>query len=171
MMRIASAHDELADFCGADDTYDNKGDCELRRLMEGVNEDQSNDCSDKLIERKKAELRKKYEIPDGVYLFSSVFEGAVRRSDIKYTKNHIADFAKGKMTDETFGDLHFYFEEVAQIDWRWVLVGEPFFYYEESRHDSEDESFEDRITELHSIATRSKSKNKRPAPFTWASNE
>ena len=105
-------------------------------------------------------LRKKYEIPTGVHLFSG-FESAMTTSGTSQCKQHINAFVRGKMTDNQFSDLYFFFEEFAECDYGWVLIEKPMFNYKGINGWTEtikEDHIDSIVVELKSIATRSKSK-------------
>ncbi len=102
-----------------------------------------------------AKARVKYEIPEGVYLFSPGVDGALTKSDIATCKPHITAFVRGKMTENGMSDLLFYFEEFAECDYGWVLVDRPMGFYNAPSANHMD----DVRREIKSIGTRSRSKS------------
>ena len=98
-------------------------------------------------------IRAKYDIPEGVHLFS--LAGQLNRYDVKTCKHHIASFVKGKLTEEGILDLIFFFEEIAECDYGWILVERPMGFY--SKPSCED--MDDVLLEIKSIGTRSRLKN------------
>lgn len=105
-------------------------------------------------------LRKKYEIPTGVHLFTG-FDSAMTTSETSKCKQHINAFVRGKMTDHQFSDLYFFFEEFAECDYGWVLIEKPMFNYQAINgwtETTKEDHIDSIVVELKSIATRSKSK-------------
>ena len=107
-------------------------------------------------EEKKTQLRKKYDIPEGVHLFMACVDAALLDSDAKACKPYIVAFVHGKLTKETLYHLLFFFEEVGECDYGWILVERPIGFYDAPS----DEDFEEIMTEIRSIGTRSRAKAK-----------
>lgn len=108
----------------------------------------------------RASLREKYDIPVGVHLFGDADTGLSTR-EVSIVKRHINAFVRGKMTDNQFSDLYYFFEEFAECDYGWVLIEKPMFNYcgRNGWEGMIDEGHVDLvIDELKSIATRSKTK-------------
>lgn len=98
-------------------------------------------------------IRAKYDIPEGVHLFS--LDGHLYKEDAKTCKHHIASFVKGKLTEEGILDLIFFFEEIAECDYGWILADRPMGFYGKPRADDID----DVLREIKAIGTRSRLKN------------
>lgn len=130
-MRIANAQDALTD------------------IAEGEDEKQF-----------AAKLRTKYDIPEGVHLFSG--EGELTKEKAKRCKPYLAAFVKGKLTEESMQDLVFFFEEDAECDYGWIMVERPMGFYEQPS----EEDMDDVSREIVSIGTRSRSKNTKLLPLT-----
>jgi hypothetical protein len=102
-----------------------------------------------------AKLRAKYDIPELVYLFAADCSG-LGKDDVKNCMPHIASFVKGKLTEDGISDLIFFFEELAECDYGWILAERPMgFYNDQTTADHMD----DVRWEIESIGTRSRSKN------------
>ena len=121
-----------------------KAQCELSQIAEG---DDENDLA--------AALRAKYEIPEGVHLFFYYDSGALTKDNAKTCKLYLAAFVKGKLTNNGMSDLLFYFEEIAECDYGWILVERPMGFYGQPSSGSLDEI----RAEIESIGTRSRSKS------------
>lgn len=109
----------------------------------------------------RASLREKYDIPVGVHLFGDA-DSALSTKDVSTCRRHINAFVRGKMTDNQFSDLYFFFEEFAECDYGWVLLEKPMFNYQAINGWTEtikEDHIDSIVVELKSIATRSKSKS------------
>ena len=126
LMRVAKAHIELLEI--------------------------SDDDDESLFKEK---LRTKYEIPEGVHLFFAGADSALTPADAKTCKPHLAAFVKGKLTNEGMDDLIFYFEELAECDYGWIMIERPMGFYDSPS----DEDMDDVVREIVAIGTRSRSKN------------
>jgi len=156
LMRLAKAQAELTEFCG-------DGECaEYNRMMEGVADDAANDFHDKIVSERCNALRAKYDIPDGVHLFYEGMESALTPPSAKSCKPHLAAWVKGKLTKDQCSDIFFYFEEMEQADWGWIMLERPLGYYD-APSDEDPDSIK---SELESIGTRSRSKNTKLLPLT-----
>jgi hypothetical protein len=102
-----------------------------------------------------AKLRTKYDIPEGIHLFFEGVDAALTKDNAKICKPHLAAFVKGKLTENSFSDLVFFFEECAECDYGWILVERPMGFYDQPSHEDMDAV----IAEMESIGTRSRSKN------------
>ena len=107
------------------------------------------------LERAKNEdqVRVKYDIPDGVFLFP--VEGLLL-GDIKKFMKFAKWWIEGKMNDEIFSVFHHHYEDVIEVDYVWVLMGVPSFYYDNESLDGD--GHDKLIDELKNIGTRSKNK-------------
>jgi hypothetical protein len=106
-------------------------------------------------------LREKYDIPVGVHLFKNE-ESALSSKEVSIGKRHINAFIRGKMTENQFSDLYFFFEEIAECDYGWVLLEKPMFNYQGKNGwtgTRKEDHVDSIVVELQSIATRSKSKS------------
>ena len=104
-------------------------------------------------------LQKKYDIPTDVYLFSSFTdEKGFFRKGIIECKKHISAFVRGELSDSTFSDLYFFFEEFYECDYPWILIEKPAGFYGAGGAECK---IEELISELKSIGCRSKVKNKK----------
>jgi hypothetical protein len=121
-----------------------KAQSELAEIAEGEDEKQFT-----------AKLRTKYDIPEGVHLFFEGVDAALIKDNAKICKHHITAFVKGKLTENSFSDLVFFFEEFAECDYGWILVERPMGFYDQSSCEDMDAV----IAEMKSIGTRSRSKN------------
>jgi len=107
-------------------------------------------------EKKIKKLREKYEIPDGVFIFERASGGsAFEPCSISNVKPHFSAWVKGKLTSDQCMDIYWYFEEVRQADWGWIMLERPMGYYQ-LPSDDDQESIR---LEMISIGTRSRSKN------------
>ena len=107
-------------------------------------------------EEKKTQLRKKYDIPEGVHLFMDGVDSALLGFDAKACKPYIMAFVSGKLTKETLDHLLFFFEEVGECDYGWILVERPIGFYDAPS----DDDFEEIMADIRSIGTRSRAKGK-----------
>lgn len=136
-MRVAKAQSELVKF---------------NAQLEAVHgELESSDDAEFFAEK----LRAKYDIPEGVHLFGTGDEGVLEKHNACTCKPHIAAFVRGTLTEDSLYDLIFYFEEVDECDYGWILVERPMGFYGRPS----DESIEEITAEIVSIGTRSRSKN------------
>lgn len=127
-------------------------------LKSELTEDEQNEYEKQdNLERAKNEdqVRVKYDIPDGVFLFP--VEGLLL-GDIKKFMKFAKWWIEGKMDDEIFSVFHHHYEEVIEVDYVWVLMGVPSFYYDNESLDGD--GHDKLIDELKNIGTRSKNKAK-----------
>jgi hypothetical protein len=125
--------------------------------MIDVPENAQNERSDEIINSLKEKIRAKYDIPDGVHLFSEGLDAALLKRDAKIIMPFIASFVKGKLSEDAMSEMYFFFEECAECDYGWILIErEMGFYNAPSSND-----IDDVILEIRSIGTRSKAKNKK----------
>lgn len=113
------------------------------------------DLDDERIKSKRIELRAKYDIPEGVHIFLPDFDSALVKDEVKHIIPYVGAFVKGKLTENAFSDLVFYFEECAECDYGWILAERPMGFYDEPSRDDMDAI----VAEMESIGTRSRSKN------------
>jgi len=144
-MRIAKAQDELHDYLWSD---------EVNKLT-GEADEGGKDIEDDLRKKKCNELRMKHDIPEGVHIFIPDFDAALTKEMAKQCKPHIAAFVKGKLDENSFSDMVFFFEECAECDYGWILVERPMGFYDKPSREDMDAI----IAEMESIGTRSRSKN------------
>lgn len=144
-MRVAKAQSELGEYFDSSECYD---------LTNDDNGPPQAD-EDDLQKKKENELRKKYDIPEAVHLFFEGVDAALTRDNVKICKPHIAAFVKGKLDENSFSDLFFFFEECAECDYGWILVERPMGFYDQPSREDMDAV----IAEMESIGTRSRSKN------------
>ena len=147
LMRVAKAQDELHDYLWSDEVNKLTGD------SDGV----ARDIEDDLRKKKRNELGAKYDIPEGVHIFLPDFDAALIKKEVKQCMPHIAAFVKGKLDENSFSDLVFFFEECAECDYGWILIERPLGFYDQPSRDDMDEIIE----EMKSIGTRSRLKNKK----------
>jgi hypothetical protein len=129
-------------------------DIELHWLQHPIDEDVERDKYPE--EEKKNQLRKKYDIPEGVHLFMDGVDSALLDSDAKACKPYIVAFVHGKLTKETLDHLLFFFEEDGECDYGWILVERPIGFYDAPSNEDVDEI----MAEIRSIGTRSRAKAK-----------
>ena len=103
------------------------------------------------LAEKEIELREKYEIPQSVFLF----EQGMDVSAAGDCKKHISAFVRGKLTENEFLYLQYFFEDVAEADWGLILLEQPFYYYSQP---PEEFSHERLMEELRATGTRSRAK-------------
>lgn len=114
-----------------------------------------------VIRKKLQQIRIKYDIPDGVYLFHDDMECALTLNNYREILPRIKDWVCGKMTEAGFCDMYFFFEEGPQCDWGWVLLESPFFYYNSPGGVPDSGHCERLVGELKKIGTRNTKKNYR----------
>ncbi len=102
-----------------------------------------------------AKLRMKYDIPEGVYLWDGGLGTDLAAHNAKTCKPYLASFVRGKLTENAMADLIFYFDEIDECDYGWILVERPMGFYGRPS----DEDIDDVLREIISIGTRSRSKN------------
>ncbi len=102
-------------------------------------------------------IREKHDIPDTVFMWGlSRYAEPVPLTEMNaFAKPYIAAFVKGKLTEEAKDDLFWFFDEVNEYDYGWILIEQPFCYYEAGGQHADSEEIEAEITR---IGTRSKSK-------------
>lgn len=144
-MRVAKAQSELGEYLDSSEFYD------LTNVDNGPPQVDEND----LQRKKEDEMRKKYDIPEGVHLFVGGMDAALTKDNAKTCKPHLAAFVKGKLTEHGMSDMIFYFEECAECDYGWILVERPMGFYDQPSG----EDMDDVRREIESIGTRSRSKN------------
>jgi hypothetical protein len=137
-MRVAKAQQELTQF-----------------YCDGIDKNQSG-------KKKLKELREKYEIPNGVYLFEAASGGsAFTRNSVGNLKPFFSNWVKGKLTEEQCNQVYWYFEEIREADWGWIMLERPLGYYD-APIDDDQEAIR---LEMLSIGTRSRSKNTKLQPL------
>jgi hypothetical protein len=103
-------------------------------------------------------FRDKYAIPYGVCLFPGE---AINKEDIPVFMKFAKWWVKGEMTDEAFELFTFHFCEIVEVDFFWVLMDQPGFYYHKKWHQLNGQlTYKDLENELRKIGTRSKKKCK-----------
>lgn len=107
----------------------------------------------------------KYEIPDGVFIFSPC-DGPLLTSDIPSLKPWISAFVKGALTSDDMDLLLWFFMEIAECDYGWILIDRPMHFYGGG---GACPSCEEIDKEIISIGTRSKKKVKLPKLFSFSS--
>jgi hypothetical protein len=107
-------------------------------------------------EEKKTELRKKYDIPEGVHLFMACVDAALLDYGVKACKPYIVAFVHGKLTEGALDHLFFFFDERGECDYGWILVERPMGFYDAPS----DEDMREIREEIRSIGTRSRAKAK-----------
>lgn len=108
-------------------------------------------------ERMFKKIREKYEIPDTVYMWGLERDGEpeLLGNVNAFAKPYICAFVKGKLNQKSIAELFYFFEEVNEYDYGWILIERPFCYYRAGgEHVDEDEI----NAEMIRIGTRSKSK-------------
>lgn len=159
-MRLAKAQSQLGEYLDSSEFYDLTNDDNGLPQADG----------DDLRKKKENELREKYDIPKGVYLFYKGIESAITPQEANRCKPHLSAWVKGKLTEDQCNDIYFYFEEMSQADWGWIMLERPLQYYD-AAHDDDQESIrldddqEAIRLEMESIGTRSRSKNNKLSPL------
>ena len=74
-------------------------------------------------------IREKHNIPQGVYLFG---ESGLRSDDIRHFMSCAKLWNEGEMSETVFNDFLFHYGEIAEVDYFWVLMNKPAFFYHES---------------------------------------
>lgn len=102
--------------------------------------------------------RDKYDIPYGVCLFP---DEAMRLSEKDLFMKFAKWWVKGELDEESFNLFTFHFCEIVEVDYFWVLMDQPGYWYPKrwQKPDSEP-NFNDLEPELKQIGTRSKKKQK-----------
>jgi hypothetical protein len=132
MMRVARAQDELSRIPGNNDW-------------------------DEFV----ASLRVKYNIPEGVHLFSGEGEFSENNGDVKCCRSYLNAFVRGRLTKEIMDHLYYYFEEHSECDYGWILIEKPMGFYDQpSEYD-----MNEIIDEIKFIGTRSPLKNNKLKPI------
>lgn len=158
--RVAKAQSEFTKFAGCDDAPPSK---EYEYMMsvetEGETERDKEIC---VFTKKCDQLRIKYSIDEGVYLFAEDAGQALTLANYREILPRIKDWVCGKMTEAGFTDMYFFFEEGPQCDWGWILLESPFFYYDRPGRVDGGGHCEALVGELKKIGTRNHKKNHRP---------
>lgn len=123
-----------------------------------VPESWTDDQTEEYHKQKEQKIRIKYGIPYGVCLFP--LECADMRDKDLFMK-FAKIWLKGEMDDEAFEFFTFHFAEIVEIDFFWVLMDQPAFYYKNIWKDYNGEpDYYDLMPDLYKIGTRSKKKKK-----------
>jgi hypothetical protein len=102
------------------------------------------------------QVEDKYEIPYGVSLMVSE---AMTVTDIPQFLKFAKWWVQGEMTEEIFDLFCFHYGEVTEVDYFWVLMDQPGFYYLSDWPDHTNEPTHIELKpELKQIGTRSKKK-------------
>lgn len=83
---------------------------------------------DKALKAAMQKLREKYGIPAEVYLFGCD-DAALIRKHVAAVKPYVEAFVRGKLTAVAVAQLLFYFEELAECDYGWILLERPCLFY------------------------------------------
>lgn len=103
-------------------------------------------------------IREKYQIPYGVHLMHGC---GMRNFEIPIFMKFAKWWVKGEMDEKIFALFTFHFCEIQEVDFYWVLMDQPGFYYDQEWADRNGEpTFTELESELKSIGTRSKKKAK-----------
>ena len=119
--------------------------------------------SDALIYEIQRNMADQIGIPLGVYVFFDELEGVFTESCISTVMPHIRAFARGELTDKAMADLYLYLDEVAQLDYGWVLLDRPMWMCWHGRCDASCKPEDDEETilaDLIAFGTRSQKKAK-----------
>ena len=113
------------------------------------------ECTDDDLSNLEHEFKHKYEIPHGVVFLGS--EQAWIDGDTKLFMRFATWWIQGAMTNELFNLFVMHYEEVIEIDYTWILMDRPSFYYfdETTRED-----YESRIEMLRAVGIRDEKRNK-----------
>ena len=109
-------------------------------------------------------VREKYDIPDTVFMWGLSRDGEPRALERvnAFAKPYIAAFVRGKWTEEARDEFFWFFDEVTEYDYAWILIERPFCYYQAGGEHADSEEIEAEITR---IGTRSKSKARNLPPI------
>jgi hypothetical protein len=141
MMRVAKAQDELMKWL----------DSQMEAMEDGVDESGEQVQSELGKEKTfKDILKRKYDIPEGVFLF---IDGLMACNVSKH-RPYISAFVRGGLTPEQCTQMIFRFEELEECDYGWIFVERPLWYYS----DQEVEGVDTVLAEIRAIGTRSKKK-------------
>ncbi len=135
LMRLAKAQEELTDFC------------ENSEHIAHVD-------YPAIFKQRAVHLREKYEIPEGVHLFEASMDGALTTGSVRDCHKHLEAWVKGKLTKKQCVEIYFFFEEIEEADWGWIMLERPLGYYGASFEGDSDSIYQEMI----SIGTRSRSK-------------
>ena len=114
---------------------------------------------DAAIEKTETEARAKNQSPYGGCLFprDSIVDERDKALFLKLAKWWV----KGEMNEESFDLFSFHFSEIVEIDFFWVLMDQPAFFYTSRWKDYAGEpTFAELESELKQIGTRSKKKQR-----------
>mgnify|MGYP003647531041 CR=1 FL=1 len=103
-----------------------KAQTELSDLLDGERSVSGAECDEAI-----AVLRVKYDIPDGVYLFTEFDDTGMIEGQTGIASKYISAFVKGQMTEDAFYHMCFWFEEIAECDYGWILIERPMHFYGE----------------------------------------
>jgi hypothetical protein len=121
---------------------------------------------DALLEARHRAISERFEIPSEVHIFNLDESEPLAVESWKHAKRHITAFVKGTLSDEDWFHLQYFFEEVEECDYGWLLAEKSLYFYD-APGCPEDFDRDLAISELKAIGTRNKSKAKRlPAIFT-----
>jgi hypothetical protein len=135
LMRVVKAQDEYGKFSDTDEELSNED-----------------------YKEKEFALRKKYDLPNKVHIFGGEWdEDKCYSKYVNICKKHISAFVKGQLTEETFADLYFFFEEVVECDYGFILIDKPSGFYGAGGEGCDNDEI---VKELKVIGCRSKIKNK-----------
>ncbi len=97
------------------------------------------------------QIRKKHKIPQGVFLFG---DSGLTSDDMRHFMISARLWFKGEMTNEDFNSFVFHYGEIAEVDYFWVLMNKPAFFYGDAWGNVEDcNSYEKLEAELRKIGT------------------
>lgn len=103
--------------------------------------------------------RNENQIPYGVCLF--VEEASTHKEDFDLFMKMAKWWVKGEMNEDSFDLFTFHFCEIAEVDYFWVLMEQPGFYYTDSWKEWDGQpTYAELEKELKQIGTRSKKKAK-----------
>jgi hypothetical protein len=114
--------------------------------------------------RPESYFREKYDIPEGVFLFDPCEEGW-SESDVALFKPFIKHWVSGRLRSSEANSMHFWFMEFREIDYGWVFMERPCFFYSSPTPPEleSDEAYAEYLAKLDAdfieIGSRSRSKH------------
>jgi len=153
LVRAISAAQEFHEFQTPEITeYENEDEA----TPEQIKNQQEKDT--KASDDAESKIRQKFNIPYGVCLFP---QESANESDIPLFMKMAKWWVKGEMDDESFELFTFHFCEIVEVDYFWILMDQPGFFYAHRWKDRNGEpTYAELESELKQIGTRSKKKKR-----------
>jgi len=150
-VRAISAAGKLARFSNYEhDQYED----ESTATPEQIKAQEEKDA--KAYDDAETKIRKKYNIPYGVCLFPGE---CANESDIPVFMKFAKWWVKGEMNEESFELFTFHFCEIVEVDYFWILMDQPGFFYSHRWKDCNIEpTYAELEPEFRQIGTRLKKK-------------